>query len=375
VWAKPEDFDRDDDLLCVRNGYVNLRTGEFERHDRGRMMTRMCGADYRPGLESNRFVDFLYEIFGGDHDLVEYVLAIIGYSLTGSVAEEVFFILHGVGKNGKSKLIEALLHVFSGYSKSTASSLLLRQKQRGIPNDIARLQNVRLVVANETAKGDELDEARVKEITGGDQVSARFLNKEFFDFSPKFKLWLRTNHLPEIPDGGEGIWRRILTIPFNVEIPETKRDKNILEKLKADADAILSLGVRYAMQWYAMGLKTPKVVADEVGKYRGQMDHFASWLTECCYVNRENAGLTERSSRLHASYLLWTVQNEVPFKYRVKKNLVSKELVTRKFERSHDVRGSLYHGIQLREHEVRRLEVEEQEEQYPGVPVDQDGRF
>ena len=160
----------------------------------------------------------------GNEDLIAYMQRLVGYSLTGLTGEQIMPILYGSGANGKSTFIETVSAILGDYAQQTPTETLVATHNNGIPNDLARLRGARFVSAVETGEGNRLDEGLVKQMTGGDRITARFLRQEFFEFTPVFKLFLATNHKPVIRGTDEAIWRRIHLIPFRVMIPEGERD-------------------------------------------------------------------------------------------------------------------------------------------------------
>lgn len=171
------------------------------------------------------------------------------------------FLLHGTGANGKSTYLEVQRHVLGDYGATADFSSFMASKSSGGPrNDLAKLHGSRFVTATEGEDGKRMAESFVKQITGGDTVTARFLYTEYFDFKPQFKLWLGTNHKPTIRGTDEGIWRRIRFIPFTVCIPHEKRDRKLLEKLKAEGAGILRWAIEGLMEYQNGGLQEPATV-------------------------------------------------------------------------------------------------------------------
>ncbi len=226
-----EDFDRHDYLLCLNNGVFDLKAGEFREHKREDLITKYTDVAYKPEAECHLWQQFLENTFLSDKELIRCVQKICGRCLTGDVSEQHFYILYGSGQNGKSVFTETLRKVLGNYAKTLEASSLLVKNNDNIRNDIAKLKGARFVSASEPPAGRKLDEGLIKLLTGGDMVTARFLHKEFFDFKPTFKMFLITNHLPEIMGVDKGIWRRIIVIPFSVCIPDAEKDPDLLSKL------------------------------------------------------------------------------------------------------------------------------------------------
>jgi putative DNA primase/helicase len=279
-----DDLDADPLLLGVENGVVDLRTGAGRPPDRGDLVTKSCRAPFDAGAACPRWEAFLEQVFGGDAELVAYVQRAVGYSLTGSTAERVIFILHGAGANGKTTFQEVVAHILGTYAMSTPVETLIARKDRGIPNDVARLKSARFVSATETERGAKLAEAFIKAVTGGDRVQARFLHQEFFEFIPQLKLWLATNHRPEIAGGGKSVWSRIRLIPFEVQFPKEEQDPDLKAKLIAEAPGILAWAVRGCLEWRRRGLREPQSVRDANKRYEEDEDVLGAFLEDRAVV-------------------------------------------------------------------------------------------
>src|SRR5262249_23273732 len=196
---------------------VNLRAGELRPHAREDLITKIVGLNYVKGAKCEVWLKFLSEIFGGDAELVAFIKRAVGYSLTADIREQCLFLCHGAGHNGKSTFLKILRLVMGDYAAAAAMKTFVQKRNDpAVNNDIAMLNGRRLVTAVETNEGQWLDEALVKSLVGGDPMPARFLNQEFFQMLPVFKLWFAMNHEPRIRGTDEGMWRRIRKIPFQV---------------------------------------------------------------------------------------------------------------------------------------------------------------
>jgi putative DNA primase/helicase len=220
--------------LTVANGRLDLRTSALSPHRPDAYATKLSPVEYYPGAECRQWLRFLHRIFGGDAQLIGYLQRAVGYSLTGKTTEDVLFLLHGSGANGKSTLLEVLRAMLGEYAACAAFDTFLQRREGGPREDIARLDGARFVTATEGREGRRLDEALIKSVTGGDMVTARHLYQGSFEFVPQFKLWLATNHLPRIEGGDDAIWRRIRLIPFGVQIPEAERDPGLVDRLRTE---------------------------------------------------------------------------------------------------------------------------------------------
>jgi putative DNA primase/helicase len=210
--------------------------------------------------------------------------------------------LYGAGRNGKSVAVETLAELLGDYHSATRSESLSITRGGGIPNDIAALAGARLVTVSETPEGARLNESLVKDLTGGDLMSARFLRHEFFKFRPKFKLWIRGNHKPQIRGTDDGIWRRICLIPFTVQIPEQEVDPKLAEKLITELPGILNWAVKGCLAWQEQGLNAPDLIKNAVREYRSEMDILGEFFSECCVVD---PSLSCSAKELHREYKRW----------------------------------------------------------------------
>jgi putative DNA primase/helicase len=300
--VQPDDLDRSPWLLTVGNGTVNLQTGKLQEHDRTDLITKLAPVTYDESAPCPTWTAFLDRVLAEKADLIEFVQRAIGYSLTGRTTERCAFILWGVGRNGKSTLLETMTTTMGDYADRTPTETLLAKRDTGIPNDVAALKSLRFVFAAESEEGRRLDEAKVKDLTGGDTISARFMRGEWFSFRPQFKIWLGTNHKPVIRGTDHAIWDRLRLIPFTVRIPEDEQDKDLRDKLLAEAPGILAWAVQGCLSWQRDGLGAPNDVTAATAAYRTEQDVFGSFITDAC-VEHANARITAKD--LHAAYQQW----------------------------------------------------------------------
>lgn len=276
------ELDTHHEFLGTRNGVVNLSTGGLLAPDPTMRITRQCAAAYDRTASCPLWLKFLNDVFGGDQETIDFIQRALGYTLTGSVTEEVLFICYGRGANGKSVFANVLSRILGDYAQVAPSSLLtLRREGDSAPrNDIARLCGVRLAQINELQSGDRLDEQTVKLLAGREKLAARFLHREFFDFWPTAKPWLRTNHRPIVTGEDDGVWRRLKLIPFKHQFSEDEQDPRLEEKLLGERDGILAWMVRGAVEWHREGLKPSELVRRESVAYRKQSDLLGEFLSE-----------------------------------------------------------------------------------------------
>src|SRR5262249_4964648 len=223
------ELDKDPWLLNVENGTLDLRTGTLQDHKREDFITKMVPISYNPEAQCPKWEAFLLDIMGDNEGMVAFLQRVIGYTLTGRTTEQCFFILYGSGGNGKSKVRAVMEALLGEHATTAAFSTFLESRHGTVRNDLAKLAGARLVVASESNAGGHLAESDVKTLTGGDRVTARFLYQEHFEFTPQFKLFLITNHKPEIKSQDHGMWRRIHLIPFMKTIAEEDEDKYFFE--------------------------------------------------------------------------------------------------------------------------------------------------
>ena len=346
VPVRPEHLDTQPWLLNVANGTVDLRNGQLRTADRDDLMTKAAPVVYDPNATCSEWLAFLDRIFDGNKELIRYVQKAAGYSLTGDDREQAFFVCYGVGRNGKSTLLETLAAVLGDdYAQQAAPELLMQKTHDRHPTELAALRGMRLVTAIETGEGKRLNESLVKQLTGGDRISARFMHGDFFTFTPTHKLWLATNHKPMIRGTDLGMWRRIKLIPFTVQIPEEEKDDGLKARLRAPEarQGILNWAIEGALLWQREGLKPPQAVSDATQAYREEMDVLAAWIADCCIVKK----LAEaKAADLYASYTGWCeAQGERP---EVQRGF-GLRLVERGFEQKKRTGGTRYWlGIGLR---------------------------
>ncbi|MDI7245861.1 MAG: phage/plasmid primase, P4 family [Bacillota bacterium] len=304
----PEELDRDPWLLNCENGTLDLRTGELREHRREDLLTKVIPVSYDPNATCPQWYAFLDRIMAGRADLVTFLQRAVGYSLTGLTDERVLFILHGCGANGKSSFLETIALLLGDYAMRTTTDTLLARQQDGVPNDIARLRGARFVYASEAEEGRRLAEAKIKDLTGGDTITARFMRAEWFQFKPEFKLFMGSNHKPVVRGTDAAIWDRIRLIPFDVRIPEPERipRRELMARFQAELPGILAWSVRGCLDWQAHGLGIPQEVAQATGAYRAEMDVLAQFLEECCIVNPLAKA---KAGDLYKAYAEWCEEN------------------------------------------------------------------
>lgn len=281
VPADASHFDASPDLLSASNGTINLRTGELRPHDPDDMITKRLNVAYRPDAPAERWNKFLTEVFPNHPEMPAFMRRLVGYGITGSTSEHCFAFLHGQGSNGKSAFLDALIYVFKGVTQATQFSTFEKSVSVGQASpELATLRGARIVTASETEKYSRLAEALVKQLTGGDPITCRFLNQNPFTYVPSFLLLVAGNFKPAILSQDEGTWRRVKLIPFDATFSYTLGNKDIglPAKLRAEAEGILAWAVAGAVEWYAKGLGEPTSVATATQDYRESEDRLAEFI-------------------------------------------------------------------------------------------------
>lgn len=352
----PDDFDKDNMLLNVANGYIDLTSRELYKHDINKMFSQIANTDYSEKMQPAVWLDFLNDIFNGDKEVIRYIQKALGYSLTGSTREQVMFILHGKGRNGKSIFVETIAEILGDYSNNMQAKSLMVKKNDNVNTDIARLSKARFVTSSEPNEGFRFDEGLIKQITGGDKVTARFLYAEEFEYTPKFKIWVSTNHKPIIRGTDDGIWRRLVLIPFEVQIPEEKVDKDLKYKLIREAPAILNWMTEGAYMWMREGLEMPEKLQNAVENYRNEMDTLGQFIEDRCNVGN---GYSVKVSVLHEAYKKWSEDNLTSTKTLGMKSFSQK--MEERFIKDSRRDANYFSGVEL-----DNLKSAE-EQKYPGV--------
>lgn len=344
VIVKHGEFDKEDMLLNTESGYVDLSNGELHDHDIDKNFSHQTLAEYSDNVDAPLWDKFLNQIFNNDEELIHYVQKAIGYSFTGSVDEQCLFILNGRGRNGKSVFSNVVGDLAGNYAKQmNVQTIVAKKNQSGSANsDIARLEGARIVTSSELNEGDRFDESLVKQLTGGDKILARFLYGSEFEYKPKFKIWMATNHLPIIRGTDDGIWRRIKIIPFNIQIPKEKVDKKLEYKLKAEYTGILNWIVQGAIMWQQEGLEDPEAVRQVIETYRAEMDPLDAFLEECCTTG-QNYSIKARD--MYDTYHEWAKESE---EYKMSLNKFGREM-SKKLLRVKKRDGWHYVGLKLKE--------------------------
>jgi putative DNA primase/helicase len=280
------ELDSDPYLLGVANGVIDLRSGQLLPNRPELMITRYCAAAYDSDPKCDRWISFLDQIFLSDAESIDAVQVLLGCTLLGVTGEEILIICFGFGSNGKSVFSNVVQKILGDYAVTAPPSLLTARTkgETGPRNDIAAMAGSRLVSINELQAGDRLDEQVVKSLAGREPISARFLHQEFFEFQPTFTPWLRTNHKPIITGEDDGIWRRLVLIPFAKKFSESEQDPHLEGKLLDERNAILMWMVEGARRYLADGLRLSPRMKAEVASYRKDSDLMGEFFADCTRI-------------------------------------------------------------------------------------------
>jgi putative DNA primase/helicase len=296
-----EELDRDAWLVNCQNGTLDLRTGKLKAHNPVDRITKIVPTDYHPDAPRPRFEQFLKETLV-DEAVISFVKRYSGYTLTGITRERLLAILYGLGKNGKTTLVELLRDVIGDYATNTDTETLLMKRYQGVGNDVAALKGARFVSAAEVEQGRRLAESKVKQLTGRDTVTARYLFGEPFNFTPEFKLWLSTNNKPVIQGTDDAIWDRLRLIPFTQRFDGDRQDPKLPQKLRAELPGVLAWMVEGCLEWQEHGLGEPESVRQATDQYRAEMDTLAAFIEDRCVVRE---GLVAPATPLYKQYQMW----------------------------------------------------------------------
>jgi putative DNA primase/helicase len=295
----PEQFDQYPMLLNTPSGTVDLATGEKREHRQTDCLTKVTPVSVaeKPSEESAPLWRACLKTWTkGDEAVEKFLQRWIGYCLTGAVNEEVFVILYGPGKNGKSKFVEAIRAALGNdFVTGIAMETLIVTRGEQHPTDLASLRGMRLALAVETEQGRRFAESKIKHITGGDRIRARFMRQDYFDFVPTHKLMISGNHRPALGNVDEAMRRRVLMVDFNAEIPEEKRDRDLLDKLKGELPGILRWALEGCAEWKSVGLAPPDAVRASSDRYLEAQDAFTTWSEERCVRDVKATVLTSEA--------------------------------------------------------------------------------
>jgi putative DNA primase/helicase len=342
--ATTRQWDTDPWALGTPDGTVDLKTGKLMPADPMRYITKSTSVS--PAGDCPLWLSFLRRIMGGDEAMISFIQRMLGYSLTGVTSEHAMFFLYGTGANGKSVFITTVSGILVDYhTTAPITTFVQSQSAESHPTDLAGLRGARLVTAIETEEGRKWAENKIKSITGGDKISARFMRMDFFEFLPVFKLIIAGNNKPTLRSVDEAIRRRLHLLPFAVTIPEGERNKALADELKAEWPGILRWMIEGCLEWQRLGLAPPEAVKAATSDYFTDQDVLASWIEEACDVDPGNEF---KSESLAALYESWAAYIKKLGGEPGGRNSFSDRLVAKEFERKRTKGGSIFRGIRLR---------------------------
>ncbi|MBO6584755.1 MAG: bifunctional DNA primase/polymerase [Gracilimonas sp.] len=296
-------------MITLENLTYDLDSGKKLKHNPNHFITKKLPFSFDSKARGQRWREFVLQIMNGDEEMASFLQEAVGYSLTGLTSEQCLFFLYGQGKNGKTTFVEVLMKLFDEYACKAENRMIMDVgNSSAIPNDVARLNGHRFVLFSEIQEGRRLDEAKVKNLTGGDTITARFLRQEFFDFEPSHTIWLFGNHKPLISGTDDGIWRRLRLIKFARQFSEKERDRHLREKLYKELPGIFNWALEGLEKWKGNGrrLAIPEKVKRETLNYRGEMDVLTSFIQETC---KEGVTYSCSNKELRSAYELWCSEN------------------------------------------------------------------
>lgn len=370
------DFDRNKMLFGVENKVIDLRTGQPLEPKPEQCITKIGGARHIgemeyigddgeidtpyydedtgrymvPGTEAPRWEQFLNEVFAGDQDLIRFVQRAVGYTLTGDTSENGFFILYGLGANGKSVFLNVIERLMGDYGLTAPTSVFMERRagDAAPTNEIARMAGARFVKSIEVPERANFDIERMKALTGGERISARYLYHESFEFHPVAKIWMAVNHRPLVNDPTYSFWRRAFEIPFNVTFPKEKQDKYLIDKLYEELPGILQWAIAGCLMWQKEGLGNSQAVEKATKDYQDSTDSVGGFLDE---MTEPNLIGSVKSSTFYQAYHKWCDDNGFS---PVTHTTLSVTMKVRGFEKIKTMEGARFRGLLLkpRDHEV-----------------------
>lgn len=293
-------WDADPFLLGCPDATVDLRSGIAREPDATEGITKLTAVTPAETADCPRWLAFLEEATAGDAELIRFLRAWSGYCLTGDTREHALLFIYGPGGNGKSVFLNVLEGILGDYAVTASMDTFTASRSDKHPTDLAMLRGARFVTASETEEGRAWAESRIKSLTGGDKITARFMRMDFFTFSPEFKLTVVGNHKPALVNVDDAARRRFKIVPF-IHRP-AHPDKQLEAKLRAEWPGILRWMIDGCLDWQTNGLPVPASVAAATEQYFSDQDLFGQWLEETCTIERSNQHRWAASGELFASW-------------------------------------------------------------------------
>ena len=342
IQVSNEQLNSDPYLFTVANGTINLRTGGLGPFDKTDYITHSSPVRFDPRAGCPKFLAYLDVVLQSDQELIDFLQRAVGYSLTASVVEQVFFLMYGPHGTGKTTLIETLRYLLGGYAVNADPQTFMQKSANSRANpDIARLQYARLVTTSETEEHNKLASALVKRMTGSTRMTASYLYQNDFEFDPIMKLWIDTNNKPRIPSQDGAVWARLVTMPFEVQVRDTPIEIHGLKEILRDTEmpGILNWAVEGCLKWQLHGLARPDRVSATGDAYRAENDAMLAFFEEACILAPEaRCGVRE----LYDAYTTWArASNENVWRFRT----FNAAIEERGFEKIKQISGFIWQGI------------------------------
>lgn len=326
-------------LIACPSGVINLETGVMRDGRPEDMIDRSLSVTPDDSLPADTFFGFMAQVFPQD-GMVDFLMRWGGYSLCGLTTEQKFVFLHGTGANGKGTFMSLLASIWGEYCVTASVDTFLESRHERHPTEIARLAGRHMVQINESREGRRWDESKIKNLTGSDKVPARFMQKDFFEFVPRFKPMFAGNHKPQLRTVDEAMRRRILMVPCTVTIPVANRDPKLGEKLMAEAPRVLAYFIEGFRLWRQLGLMPPDCVTEATEDYLLNQDDVRLWLDECTVVSADET----HSKDLFLSWTQWKqLRGEDPTSQRT----FNDKLEDKGFRKKKTMTGVVFENIKL----------------------------
>ncbi len=348
VASLPLDYDSEPWMLNCPHGIVDLETGEMKVHDSSYCFTKMtAGSPPKKKAKPKRWLKFLEWLWDGDQSMIDFIQRAAGYTLTGSQRAQAWFFCFGVGDNGKSTFLNAMRYAMGDYAYHAQDDVFLEHRRDSHPTAIAMLKGFRMVTAIESEEGKGFNMPLLKQITGGDPITARYCNKDPFTFQPECKVWIACNDKPNVRSSRHGTWRRIMTIPFMQRVKDSERDRDLDLRLRKERNEILGWMLEGTILYREKGLEPPEVVRAATEAYRQEMDYVGAFIEEVCFVsNGTESPIRIAQSELYDSYRGWCLAGGCKTMTKIS---FGKELSERGFRKLRIGRQREWDGLELKE--------------------------
>lgn len=337
----PSEMDLNKDVINIRSGLLNLRNGKVTLHNPNDNISKITNFDYIFGTKCPTWISFLNTIFDGNSELIHFIKKALGYSLTGDTRHHCIFYCYGTGRNGKSTFLNIISHLMGDYAATAQASTFMQKTLSGSgTSELARLRGARFLVVPEPGETMRFDEGLIKQITGGDKITASLKYQNEIEFIPEFKMWMPANYKLNIRGTDDGMWRRIFMIPFSVQIPENEIDFSLSNKLKQESRGIAAWLVDGCRLWRKEGLQQPNIVKESTLEYREEMDIIGNFLRECT----EDTNDRSSAGTLYKTYRKWANDNG---EYEMGNKAFGMKM-SQRYEKIHTMNGKVYIGLKIK---------------------------